>query len=241
VQEAATLVSCARFELDTRRRTHLETRLSSARAAAAALPLPDAERWTDVVLRLEAARQLDTGEWDRMQEMPSAAFDAVPWLLDLVTGVAAARAGWARQDDNAFGRAAMAARRLEGRGRASGDQEVLRAWMLVQASIAGGQYERDEMHLLLEEADRLEQTLAAAFGDVFVPVLLARELEADLWLQTDRYLRAAAIYREVLQRHPFRVHSWRGLAAACRRLDLADEARAAEAEAERLAPQSPAP
>ena len=90
--------------------------------------------------------------------------------------------------------------------------------------MAGGQYERDEMQLLLDEADATETALRATLGDAYVPVVIARELEADLLLQTDRYAAAAAAYEAVIATHPWRVQPWLGLAEARRRLGHDEQA-----------------
>jgi cytochrome c-type biogenesis protein CcmH/NrfG len=92
------------------------------------------------------------------------------------------------------------------------------------------------MLLLLEQAHRTEVVLRDALGELYVPVVLAAELEADLWLQTDRYARAAEVYRAVIADHPDRVQSWLGLAAAYRRLGHLREADVAEAQALTIAP-----
>jgi hypothetical protein len=231
--EASALVRCVLQELDTLQVGAAEQRLASAHAAGAALAGPHADAWKGLVARLRATHLVDQRDWTALLLVDAASVQGLPWAVELLQGLGHARAAWARQDPVLFARAAQSARTLEEMGRMAADAEILRAWMLVQAAIAGGQYERDEMRLLLEEAAHLEGTLSDAFGETFVPIVLARELEADLLLQTDRYVMAAESYRAVLARRPDRVHSWLGLAEACRREGLEAQAAAAAAEARR--------
>ena len=80
-----------------------------------------------------------------------------------------------------------------------GEEE--RARLIVQGAIAGAQYERDEMQLLLGAAHDLEVRLIA--GDPSrAPVALAGEVEADFLRITDRYAAASERYRDVLAEHP---------------------------------------
>ena len=107
------------------------------------------------------------------------------------------------------------------------------ARLLVQAAMAGAQYERDEMQLLLDAAHDLERRLMA--DDEFRwPVILARELEGDLLLTTDRPAAASERYRDLLVEWPRRVQSRIGLAAAYRRQGFVREADETLAQARAL-------
>lgn len=212
-----------------------DRRLSAARAAA-----PADERlaatWMGLIDRLSATRVVDARAWTRTAEVVSSMQAHTSWLATMVEGLATARQAWATQDAAAFGRALQAARTLAAHGAAADDLEITRAARLVQAAVAGGQYERDEMQLLLDEARATEQALGATLGDAYLPVVIARELEADLLLQTDRFAAAAAAYRDVIAAHPWRVQPWLGLAEAYRRLGHAREAAQCLAEARAMAP-----
>jgi hypothetical protein len=232
-----TLVRCVRGDLRLGRWRDVDQRLESARRALPAMVPSARPTWQGLVDRLTATRIVDARAWSQADVLAAPLAGTSPWLHSLVTALAEARTAWATQDAATFGRVLRVAQALRSRGRASNDDEVNRAGLLVQAAVAGGQYERDEMQLLLEDAVRLEAGLEAAEGELFVPVVLARELEADLWLQTNRYLQAAEVYRAVIARHPSRVQSWRGLADAYRRLGHVAEADVAEAQTRRLAPE----
>lgn len=229
-----TLLRCAREDLRRGAWGAADTRLAAAADAADALPRQDADAWRELVDRLRATRVVDAHAWALAPSLTAEI--SVPWLRDLVRHVADARLAWRDQDAPTFERLSRAARTMHERAERTGDVELARTALLVQGSVAGGQYERDEMQLVLDSARRLEQDMADALGELFVPVIVAQELEADLWLQTDRYARAAEVYRAVLARHPSRVQSWLGLAEAYRRLGYADQVREAEAVARRLAP-----
>jgi tetratricopeptide (TPR) repeat protein len=231
-----TLVRCVRTDLRAGRWREVDLRLESARRAVLAMIPPERPTWQGLVNRLTATRIVDARAWAQADVLAAPMAATSPELHAMITALAEARIAWGTQDAAAFARLLRVAQTLRNSGRAAGDDEVSRAGLLVQAAVAGGQYERDEMQLLVEDARRLELTLAATAGELFVPIVLARELEADLWLQTDRYLQAAEAYRAVIADHPARVQSWLGLAQAYRRLGHAAEAAVAEAEARRLAP-----
>jgi hypothetical protein len=230
---AHAFVQCVSADLDRYRWADVDRRLDSA-SAAEGLARQDALLWRGVTTRLRAARLVQAGDWPALLQIPASRWGDLEWLGDLVTGLAEARLAWAAQDRDGFARASAAARRLEARTRESDDPEIGRASIIVRAAVAGGQYEREDMRLLLDEAHRIEQQLATALDGLSVPVVIARELEADLLLQTDRYAEAADRYRDVLQVHRRRVHSWHGFAAASRRLGLLTAAAAAEDVAARL-------
>lgn len=231
-----TLVRCVRADLRSGLWEDVDRRLEAARRALVAMGPAERAPWQALVDRLTATRIVDAHAWTRAGVLAAPLVASSPWLHQMVTALADAREAWRTQDAAAFARLLREAQALRDHGRTSGDAEISRAGVLVQATVAAGQYERDEMQLLLEDAQRLEQTLDAAAGELFVPVVLARELEADLWLQTDRYLQASEVYRAVIAAQPARVQSWLGLAEAYRRLGYVTEAGVAEAEARRLAP-----
>lgn len=233
-----TLLRCVRADLQQGRWAAVDARLAAARGAGEVLPTAEGEAWRDLVDRLTGTRIIDARAWAAAPTLaaPLAPSSSSSWLHQMVTAVAGARLAWRAQDASAFDRLLSVARQLRQLGQRRDDPEIARAGLLVQAAVAGGQYERDEMQLLLEDAGRIERTLADALGERFVPIVLAAELEADLLLQTDRYAAAAERYREVIARHPARVQSWLGLAEAYGRLGYSAEAAEARATATRLAP-----
>lgn len=229
-----TLGRCVQRDLDEGRWRDAEQRLSAARRAGAWLRDVDRRPWHALVLRLDAARLVDTARWDALMTTVLPAEDALPWVGPLVRGVAAARASWAEQDTALQARAREQLVRLAQLARQAGPlSEEERARLLVQGAMAGAQYERDEMQLLLDAAHDLEQRLLAG-DELAVPVVLAWELEADLLRVTDRYAAASERYRDVLVEMPRRVHARIGLADAYRRLGYAREADETQAQARAL-------
>jgi tetratricopeptide (TPR) repeat protein len=231
-----TLLRCVRADLRVGEWDAADARLSAARRTGATLAASDAAAWRDLVDRLTGTRVIDARAWDEAPSLTSTMSQG-SWLGTMVTAIAEARRAWGMQDANAFARVLAVAEDLQAQAVARRDQEITRAAQLVQAAAAGGQYERDEMQLLLEQAYRTEVALHDALGELYVPVVLAAELEADLWLQTDRYARAAEVYRAVIADYPDRVQSWLGLADAYRRLGHLAEADVAEAQALTIAPR----
>ena len=236
-----TLLRCVRADLRVGAWDAVDTRLAAARRSGATLARPDLSAWRALVDRLSATRVIDARAWDDAAVLAVAISDESAWLRMMVNAIAEARRAWRSQDREAFGRVVRVADELRVLADDRQDVEIRRAALLVQAAAAGGQYEREEMQLLLEDAHRTEVALRDAFGELHVPVVLAAELEADLWLQTDRYARAADAYRAVIAEHPGRVQSWLGLAAAYRRLGHVREADIAEAQARELAPRFSTP
>jgi len=230
----ATLARCVREDLHAGRWRNAADRLSRAQQAGAILREADRRAWQALVARLDATRQVDGGQWTTLIDAVMPHEEALPWVGPLVRGVAAARASWSRQDTALQARARAELVRLDRLARTAGalsDAELAR--LLVQGAIAGAQYERDEMQLLLEAAHDLEVRLVAG-DELQVPVVLATELEADLLRLTDRYAAASERYRDLLVEWPLRVQSRVGLADAYRRLGSAREAEAALAEARDL-------
>ena len=77
------------------------------------------------------------------------------------------------------------------------------AVLLLRAASSAAQSERDEMGLLLEHAIDLERQQRAA-GLPGVPVISARELAGDLWLQVHRFEDARRSYLDAQQGSPTR-------------------------------------
>jgi hypothetical protein len=229
-----TLVRCVRGDLDGGRWRDAAERLARARQAGALLRDTDRRTWQALVVRLEATRHVDGGQWTALIDAVIPQEDVLPWAGPLVRGVAAARASWARQDPALQQRARAELVRLERLARSMGPlSEAELARLLVQGAIAGAQYERDEMQLLLEAAHDLEMRLLAG-GELRAPVVLAGELEADLLRVTDRYAAASQRYRVLLVEWPRRVQGRIGLADAYRRLGFAREAEETLAQARAL-------
>jgi hypothetical protein len=229
-----TLGRCVQRDLDEGRWRDAEQRVAAARRAGALLPDRDRRPWHALVVRLDAARLVDSADWDALTTVVLPMEEALPWVGPLVRGVAAARASWARQDTALQARAREQLTRLTHLARQAGPlSEDERARLLVQGAMAGAQYERDEMQLLLDAAHDLEQRMMAG-DELAVPVVLAWELEADLLRVTDRYAAASERYRDVLVEMPRRVQARIGLADAYRRLGYAREADETQAQARAL-------
>ena len=209
-------------------------RLAAARQAGALLGDAERRAWQALVVRLDATRLVDTGRWAALATSVVPLEEALPWVGPLVRGVAAARASWAQQDATLQARARRELDRLADLARQAGPlSEEERARLLVQGAMAGAQYERDEMQLLLDAAHDLELRLLAG-DELRVPVVLAWEVEADLLRVTDRYAAASERYRDLLVEWPRRVQARIGLADAYRRLGYAREADETLAQARAL-------
>jgi hypothetical protein len=218
------LARCVRRDLDGGRWRDADERLQQARLAGALLREHARRPWEEMVVRFDAIRLVDGGQWMALSDVVIPREDALPWVGSLVRGVAAARASWPRQDATLQQRARAELARIDPLARTVGPQsEAELARLLVQGAIAGAQYERDEMQLMLEAARDLEARLLAG-DELRPPVVLAGELEADLLRLTDRYEAASQRYRDVLAQWPGRVQSRIGLADAYRRLGFAREA-----------------
>lgn len=229
-----TLARCVRRDLDEGRWREADARLATARRAGALLRDVDRLAWWALVVRLEATRQVDTGQWPTVMGMVLPNEDVLPWVGPLVRGVAAARASWAQQDAALQARARTELVRLDALARQAGPLSAEEhARLLVQGAMAGAQYERDEMQLLLDAAHDLELRLMS--GDQLQsPVVLAWELEADLLRLTDRYAAASERYRDLLVEWPRRVQSRIALSEAYRRLGFVREADETLAQARAL-------
>lgn len=229
-----TLVRCTLADLDRGRWRHAERRLAAAAAVSITIDARRQGEWQALVARLEARRRIDGQQWTSLVTDVVPFEEALPWVGPLVRGVAAARSSWARQDAALQAAARRELDRLAALAHAAGGvSEAEQARLLVQGAMAGAQYERDEMQLLLEAAHDLEQRLSAG-DELRLPVMLAKELEADLLRVTDRYAAASERYRDVLVEHPTRVQSRLGLADAYRRLGYARQADETLAQARML-------
>ncbi len=229
-----TLARCVQQDLDRGRWRDAEGRLAAARKVGAVLGDAERRAWQSLVVRLDATRMVDTGRWAALATSVVPQEDALPWAGPLVRGVAAARASWARQDATLQAHARRELDRLAHLARQAGPlSEEERARLVVQGTMAGAQYERDEMQLLLDAAHDLELRLLVG-DELRVPVVLAREVEADLLRATDRYAAASERYRDLLVEWPRRVQSRIGLADAYRRLGYAREADETLAQARDL-------
>ena len=229
-----TLARCVRRDLDEGRWRDADARLATARRAGALLGDVDRRAWLGLVVRLEATRHVDTSNWPTVMGLVLPDEDVLPWVGPLVRGVAAARASWAEQDAALQARARVELVRLDTLARQAGPLSAEEhARLLVQGAMAGAQYERDEMQLLLDAAHDLELRLMSG-DELQSPVVLAWELEAELLRVTDRYAAASERYRDLLVEWPRRVQSRIGLADAYRRQGFAREADETLAQARSL-------
>ena len=209
-------------------------RIAQAERAIVALTAADRQPWRSLLARLDATRHVDGGQWTALVGVVIAHEGAVPWVGPLVRGVAAARASWAAQDAKLLAQARTELRLLETLAQTSGPvSEEERARLVVQGAIAGAQYERDDMQLLLDAAHDLERRLLPD-DETRLPVILSLELEADLLRITDRYAAASERYLDVLVEWPRRVQTRIGLAESYRRLGQMREAETALAQAREL-------
>lgn len=229
-----TLVRCTLADLDRGRWRDAERRLASAAAVSITIEARRQREWQALVARLEARRRVDGQQWASLVADVVPFEDALSWVGPLVRGVAAARSSWAQQDAALQAVARRELDRLAALAGAAGAlSEAEQARLLVQGAMAGAQYERDEMQLLLDAAHDLQQRLTSG-DELRPPVMLARELDADLLRTTDRYAAASERYREVLAESPGRVQSRLGLADAYRRLGYQREADETLAQARTL-------
>lgn len=229
-----TLARCVRRDLDEGRWREADARLADARRAGSLLRDVDRRAWLALIVRLEATRHVDTGQWSTVMGLVLPNEEVLPWVGPLVRGVAAARASWARQDAALQSRARGELVRLDALARQAGALSAEEhARLLVQGAMAGAQYERDEMQLLLDAAHDLELRLMAG-DELQVPVVLAWELEADLLRVTDRYAAASERYRDLLVEWPRRVQGRIALAETYRRLGYVREADETLAQARAL-------
>lgn len=226
-----TLARCVQADLDAGRWSAAAARLTAAQNASVLLPAGARSEWERLIVRWQANRLADGGQWATLAVEVLPLEHRLPWVGPLLRGVAAARASWAQQDPALQARARAELVRLTQLARTAGPiSEEERARLMVQGAMAGAQYERDEMQLLLDAAHDLERRLLAG-DELRAPVLLALEVEADLLRVTDRYAAASDRYRESLVERPRRVQTRIGLADVYRRLGYAREAEETLAQA----------
>ncbi|MPY89404.1 MAG: hypothetical protein GEU99_15935 [Luteitalea sp.] len=189
----------------------------------------------DVVERAHRARTrmrvrlaLERQDWSALRKLPRSAFaDQDLELVWFAQGLGAARFAFPHQDAEAFAEARAAATELEDVARAAGpSSEAMRRWLLVRAAIAGGQYERDEMTVMLRQAQQIEGELRAS-GQLPRPLVWADEVAGDLRLQVDEAGKARLRYTDVLSKQPRRARAFLGLARAENALGNQAAARAA--------------
>ena len=118
-----TLVRCVRGDLEEGRWRDAADRLARARQAGALLRETDRRAWQALVVRLEATRHVDGGQWTALIDAVIPQEDALPWVGPLVRGVAAARASWARQDTALQQRARAELARLDRLARSAGPHQ----------------------------------------------------------------------------------------------------------------------
>jgi hypothetical protein len=171
---------------------------------------------------------LERQDWKRAASLPRRLFaDQDLDLYWFARGMSAARAAFPHQDQSAFAEAREAAAELEGLARAAGaSSERMRRWLLVRAAIAGGQYERDEMTVMLRQAQEIEENLVAS-GQLHQSLLWADEVAGDLRLQVDETGHARLQYAKLLTKQPRRARALLGLARAESRLEKPAAATAA--------------
>ena len=226
-----TLARCVMADIGAGRWRAADARLQAAAVAGNAVAAPHRADWHALIARLHARRHMDGRQWATLASHVVPFEDALPWVGPLVRGVASARASWAQQDSGLQASARHELERLTTLAREAGPlSDAEHARLLVQGAMAGAQYERDEMQLLLEAAHELEQRMSAG-DELRMPVALAWELEADLLLVTDRHAAASERYRDLLVEHPGRVQARLGLAEAYRRLGFGREAEETRAQA----------
>ena len=119
---------------------------------------------------------------------------AVIYLSAVTAAREAYRVGGSEESLQPVRRAEAALETLASRG----DTLAPIAQLLVMAAAAAAQSERDDMALLLEQAQALERTRIAG-GLGAVPGISAHELAGDLWLQVHRFDTARAAYRLALE------------------------------------------
>ena len=97
-----------------------------------------------------------------------------------------------------------------------GAAEIAR--LVLQATAAAAQSERDEMRLYIDSAIQMESVQLAA-GQGGAPIVSASELVGDFWLQVSRYDEARRAYTEAAERVGFTLRILSGLARTARRLN----------------------
>ena len=117
----------------------------------------------------------------------------VELALVYLRGLTAAKAAYARGGDEASLAPVRAAIASVGERAALGEVAEIVGFVL-RAALAAAQSERDEMALMLAQAQQVERGRGAR-GLSGAPLISAHEMAGELWLQVHRYDEAAAAYR----------------------------------------------
>jgi tetratricopeptide (TPR) repeat protein len=205
------------------------TLASSLDAELARLTSTDAELAELIrraVVRMRVAALMASRNWEAMRSLaPQSIQDDE--LDAFARGLAAARLGWRSQEASLFSDARQLADSLEQLAREGGAvTETTRRWLLVRAAIAGGQYERDEMTMMLRQAQRIEEELVNT-GRLDQPLVRVDELAGDLRWQLQDAGHARLHYRDVLAAAPRHAAALIGLARAEQALGQVEAARGA--------------
>ena len=133
-----TLARCVQADLDAGRWSAASVRLSAAQEAAALLPPAERVDWERLVVRWQATRLADAGQWAAVAREVLPLEHRLPWVGPLLRGVAAARASWATQDATLQALARDELVRLAVLARQAGPvSEEERARLIVQGAMAG--------------------------------------------------------------------------------------------------------
>lgn len=173
-----------------------------------------------------ADRRLDGRGLADRAALPLAAAAADAWPAVFAGGLDAAIRAWPGGDAARIAEARAAIARLDASPDAGRRAELAWARTLIEAAIAASQDEHPQMGLLFAHAAGLEAHAIAA-GEMSLPLILSRELAAELWLRTYRYDDARREARAVLAASPHRISPYVVLARASTRVD--DGAGAADA------------
>jgi hypothetical protein len=136
------------------------------------------------------------------------------YLRGLIDGREASRQGGS-PDSLMPVRQAIAWLEIVANGR-PGSAEIAR--LMLQASAAAAQSEREEMRLYLDTAIRME-TLQRAAGMAGAPIIPAAEMAGDFWLQVHRYDEARRAYEEAAEHLGSSLRVLAGRARAARGLN----------------------
>jgi hypothetical protein len=150
-----------------------------------------------------------------------------PWPHRFGLGFVAAWHAWPGGDPGLLHTARQSLETLGSGGPADGgDPEIELARALLEATMAASQDEHPTVALLMDHAADREAELRRT-GRVALPLVPARELEAELWLRFYRYGDAEREARAALERSPNRWRPWLTIARAAAALGRDADARAA--------------
>jgi hypothetical protein len=161
--------------------------------------------------------------------MPEALSTAeTSWLMSFTTGLRAALDAWPAGRPDLMARAREAMKQLQSSYAATQDPEIELARVLVEASLAASLDEHHTLEVLMAHAADLEGRLTRTRRG-FWPIVVARELAAELWLRSYRDSDAIREARAALAAFPNRAGASLVLGRAAARLKHADEAASAYA------------